>query len=153
MSYKHLKIEQGFTLLELVIVIAIMTLAAGIIIWSLAAFQSRQTAANAAAEIISALTLARAQTLNGLADQVHGIHFTANNFTAFVGSSFNNNDSNNKTTSFNGVTLNLNLVGGGSDIIFDRLTGGTSDTGVITVNSGNVVKTITILSSGLITLD
>lgn len=143
--------KKGFTLIEFLIVIAILALVAGAILWSLNSFRSRQAVKNTRGEIISALALVRARSLNGLNDKAHGVNFNNEQMTIFSGTTFSAGAPDNQVISLPLVSLSLNLAGGES-VVFDRLTGATTNTGTIVINSlsGNDTATVTILSTGLV---
>jgi len=50
------------------------------------------------------------------------------------------------------AVFNITLAGGGSDVIFNRLTGETSQNGVITLSSPSTaqIKTVTVYKTGVV---
>lgn len=143
--------KKGFTLIEFLIVVTILVVVAGVILWSLNSFRSRQAVKNTKSEIISALALARSRSLNGLDDKTHGVNFSSAQLTIFSGATFAAGAPGNQTVDLPLVSLSLNLAGGDS-VVFNRLTGSTVNAGkiVITSLSGQNTATITILSTGLV---
>lgn len=143
--------NRGFTLIELLIAVTILALIGGIVLLTLGNFRDRQAVKNAKSEIISALNLARTNSLNGLNDTVHGIHFDQTSFTFFSGASFVADNPENKAIDLPAVTVTASLTGG-DNVVFDRLTGTTINDGTIVITSINAgeVATVTVLTSGLV---
>ncbi len=82
----------------------------------------------------------------------YGVHFTDSKVTLFAGSSYVPDDTNNRdfTVNASDSTLSVNLTGGGSDVIFQKLSGETVDDGTVTLSSTLRTKTVTIYKTGLI---
>lgn len=146
MSFKMNR--RGFTIIELLVVLAIISLIAGLTLSSLTTFRSRRAVKNAAAEIVSALTLARSRTLNGLNDTVHGVYFATSSLVIFSGGIFNPNDPSNQAINLIPAGLAISLTNGQS-VIFNRRSGVTNNVGTITITNGQASQVVTILGSGL----
>ncbi|MFA5933885.1 MAG: prepilin-type N-terminal cleavage/methylation domain-containing protein [Candidatus Paceibacterota bacterium] len=153
-SYK-LQVKKGFTLIETMIVLAIIAILAGIIISSLSSFRNGQVLKNTAGEVLSILAKARSQTLSSNNSSQYGVHVLSDSITFFTGASYVFGAAGNQVTTLDPLATisSVTLAGGGSDIIFDRLTGATSQSGTLVISlvsdsAKNI--TITIPATGII---
>ncbi|MGH7141547.1 MAG: pilus assembly FimT family protein [Minisyncoccia bacterium] len=149
-------LSRGVTLVELLVVIALMALLATIASAVLGGFTTAQTLAADAAAASSLLEQAHTDALTGASGEPHGVHFdsSAGTLTSFAGSSYTPDDPQNVVYSLYGgiVIHSITLAGGGSDVVFDQLTGDTSENGsvVLAVSSdASRQKTIQISSVGV----
>ena len=150
-------INKGFTLFEMIIVISFIILLAMIAIPSLSSFRKEQALKNTTDDIISLLDKAQSDTQISKNSTTYGVHFETNRAVYFVGSSFSEPNANNIQIDFDS-TVNipsggLSLNGGGSDVVFARLTGDTIGYGTIIVSlvsDATKQKTITINKTGII---
>ncbi|MCX6701946.1 MAG: prepilin-type N-terminal cleavage/methylation domain-containing protein [Candidatus Zambryskibacteria bacterium] len=144
----------GFTLIETLISLAI------IMSLSVIGFQSFQNVNNSEAlnkdisQIISVLRQARSLTLDSKNADQYGVHFENSQVVLFEGTTYISSDINNVKTSLNNRVRISSIVlsGGGSDIIFEQLTGKTSQDGNITlslINNPSNIKRITVYKTGL----
>ncbi len=143
------------SLITILAIIAVMGLLVAIIVPSLTNSRQRQSLNGSTDDIVSLLVTARSQTLSSYNSRNYGVHFTSTSITLFTGPTYNVNATDNIVKTLDtGVSLStISLTGGGSDVIFDRLKGSTSQYGTIVVQvSGSVayLKTITISSTGLV---
>lgn len=154
--------NKAFTLLELLIVISIIGILVALIIPSLSKFRSQQTLNNTAEEIVSLLNEARSSTLASKNLMNYGVHFETNKAILFSGVSFVDN-SNNKELDFDlnvsiPISGGINLINGGVDVVFNRLTGETftDESGTIMIQIANDItsqKTININKLGIISVN
>lgn len=146
--------RSGFTLIEVLVAISISLL---IISVSFSVFSSfnRDRAMDVGREnIVSMLKIARSNTLASKDDDVYGIHFASSTVTLFKGSNYVSSDSNNIVHTFpRFIEISvIDLIGGGSDVIFNRLTGETNQYGTTTlrlISNPTVTIDITIKNTGL----
>ena len=153
MSFHNFKKNNGFTLLELVIVIAILVILSGIIVGTFVIFNQTAGVSKDAELVLETLRLARSQTLAPKNETQYGVHFSPTSITLFSGSTYSPAASGNQIFSLHaGDSLSVNLVSGGDDVVFDRLTGATPDAGTTTITVANSAasKSVTIYSTGLI---
>jgi prepilin-type N-terminal cleavage/methylation domain-containing protein len=150
--------QTGFTLVEILVVLAIIALLAGIIMPSLSGFHNQQALRNTTEDMLSLLNEARSDTLGSLNATDYSVLIQSNQATYFIGDTFSSTDPSNKTITFDQAvavspTTGINLNGGGTTVTFDRLTGGTSEYGTIIiglVSDPTQQKMITISQTGLI---
>ena len=150
--------KSGFTLVEILVVIALLVLIGGIIIGSLGQINRREALAKETANLVSLLNQARALTLASKNSSEYGLHLAVAQVTLFRGLNYDASASTNEVTSLNPlITIaSYTLTGGGSNIIFDRLTGTTAESGTITlalVADVAVTKTITVSVTGVVEIN
>lgn len=145
--------NKGFTLFEVLIVIAIMLLLTTLSITGLHSFSSRSNHTSAAHTILGALEEAQARTLACDGDTAYGVHFEPTQVVIFQGTSYTAGAPENDIRQLPARTTISNLsIGGGNDVFFTRLNGSTSSTGTVTVAliaDTNINRVITIYESGL----
>ncbi len=122
------KINKGITIIEIVIVIAIIGALSAIIFPSLSKFRQEQALKNTTADIISLLNKAKSDADSLTIATDYSVHFESGRAVYFIGTSFTEpNATNKEVTLDSSVTIpasgGINLNGGGSDVTFTRLTG------------------------------
>lgn len=142
-------IASGFTMVELLVVIALMGILVGLSIPFYQSFQVSSQLDNTSFEIIQTLRLAQANAISGENEETFGIHFEQQRYTLFQGDIYNSNDSSNEINDIPG-TLNISTTFG-QDIIFSRIKGEASVAGTVTISSNtNESKVIKINAKGSI---
>lgn len=146
--------ERGFTIFEIAIVIAIMGILTGFILSAFSNVSSKKALDGAADDIVSTLAEARAETLSSQGGAQYGVNFSSSQFTLFKGSSYASGASTNVATTLNSAVgiRNISLAGGGSSVVFDRLTGATENAGTLEVYLLAATTTslrITVSATGL----
>jgi type II secretory pathway pseudopilin PulG len=143
--------QSGRSIIEILVIVAIVGILVAIVALPFSRFRSTQALENTTNTIVSVLDQARARTLAGVNDTNYGVHVESGAITLFEGNSYSSGASGNEVYVFESpVTLgSVTVNGGGSDIVFDRLKGTTSDHGTIVVTiSGVGTRTITITATG-----
>ena len=149
-----LKNNAGVSFLEIMIVIAILGIIAVLVINPFTGFRNSQTLSGTTEEILSALQQARVKTLTAEGGSQYGVHFSNNQVVVFTGVTYNASSPSNQNISLNSILTisSIDLTGGGADIIFQKLTGATSQNGTVVVRLNSDMtqtKTITINSNGI----
>lgn len=149
--------KSGFTLIEVLVVMVIVGVIAGLILGSLSKYRFEQTLRVEALSIVSIINDARYKTLASLNSSQYGIHINNNSVVSFSGSSYNqNNQSNFVHTLPDGLEIVNISISGGSDIIFERLNGKTTNVGsfkLVVKNNNSKSRTINISATGLVSLN
>ena len=150
--------NSGISILELLMALAILAIVVSFIILNLTKFRNEQALQNTTSDIISLVNEARTKTISSVNSTTYGVHFEASRAVLFAGSSFTEPNSNNKQVDINSavsipVSGGINLNGGGSDVIFTRISGDTTNYGTIIVrlvSDATRQKTITINKTGIV---
>ena len=142
----------GFTFIETLIGLAIILIVATIFASSLSVFKESGQLDESQSRTIGMLRDARNRTLASEANSSYGVHFEATKIATFRGSAYNPSDSLNEYYILPSlITIsNISLVGG-SDVLFQRLSGTTTNSGNVTIQSKNNAsrtRTITIYRTG-----
>lgn len=146
---------KGFTLVELILVIAIMAILAALTIPAMGQFANRTQIDATTDEIISALRFAQAKAMAVEQDSKFGVYFDNANqkFYIFRGLNFGDNPSENIEYSYPN-TINLVQAFTNNQADFEKLFGTTIDTGNITItNNIGQTKIISISTEGKIELE
>lgn len=143
---------RGFSLIEILIVVAIISSLASAVVFSIVSFRVQIDLNTTSQNILNVLRIARAKTLASEGASRYGVHFESGTFVLFKGASYNPFASDNEPhpLSANLEIANI-LISGGSEVIFDRLTGGTSNIGSVQLRQISDIaknKTIVIELSG-----
>lgn len=146
--------KKGFTALELLMVVSIMAILATIIISPFAAFRNSKVLDTASEETLAVLSEARGDTLSAKAGYQYGVHFEVAQIVLYRGATYSSSDANNKVIVLDSAleVSSITLAGGGADVLFDRLTGKTSQSGTVVIRVKNDItksRTITIVGTGI----
>ncbi|PCI29213.1 hypothetical protein COB55_02610 [Candidatus Wolfebacteria bacterium] len=140
----------GFTIIELLVVVAIVGILSAVMVASFSSvFDSRSLELDTAS-VTSMLEEARIRTVAAQDREAHGVYFASTTATLFA-DTYSESDPDNEVITFaNGVSLNTNLTGGGSTVLFNRITGATGNNGTVTLSNAATSSVITIQATGLI---
>ncbi len=145
--------QSAFTLIELLVSLTIIIILALIMFSAYSGLRPHNDVDADTQAIISELNLARSRTLASTNSSSFGVHLQTDRVILFQGTTFNSNDSNNVTLllSSRDKIATIALVGSAVDVVFDRLSGTTSQSGTLVVQSRSASsenETIYIQSSG-----
>jgi len=148
--------KNGFTLVELVTVIAIISILMTIGVPSYRTYQKRIELDQQAEQIISILRQAQNQSMTLLHNQNFGVHFEGDKFVLFEGETYSSSDSDNMTYNLPSTLqiYDISLAGGGQDVVFSKLRGTTEQEGslkVKTLTDPSIYQEISISSEGVVT--
>jgi prepilin-type N-terminal cleavage/methylation domain-containing protein len=146
--------QRGLSVVELLVVIGILSLLSVLTFETFNKLNSTKAIETDALRILLELQEARSLTVSSKNADQYGVHFASSSITLFEGASFVSGSSTNITSKLNRAVIisSTTLSGGGLDVIFQRLTGETSQSGTVTLSlvaSSSVSKTITIYKTGL----
>ena len=142
----------AFTLVEILIVLAITTIIATISIASFVLFSKRE-ALDASAQALSAgLRDARTETLASVGGSQYGIAIDTDRFTFFQGSTYNPAATTNKVFTFSSYVRASSDI---STFVFQRVTGNSTASGTIDVyliSDPTIKRTIGVNATGLVSV-
>ncbi len=146
--------RKGFTLIEILIVIAILAVLVTIIVSTFSLFNKNEAIKKDTETVVEVLQQARSQTLSSKNGSQYGVHFGTSKITLFTGATYSAGASTNSDTTLasTDTIVTVTLTGGGNDIVFTRLTGETAQNGTVVVSSptSSRTKTVTIYKTGVI---
>ncbi len=155
MSKTHAFFKRGFTLLELIVVIAILGI---LFLTSLTVFQlftSQVNVNTTSQQMLSALQLSRSRTLASTNEMQHGVHFETTKYVLFEGTTYDSMDPNNQEFDLSGVEIYEINITGAPDVVFDRIRGTTTNNGNVKIRliaDNSRTETILVNSSGSLSL-
>lgn len=154
-SSKPLKPE-GFSLIEILIGVAILFLIAFLAIASFTTFRQQVEIDSSSQNILSILRLARSKTLASESEDNYGVHFQSDKYVLFKGAAYDSNDSSNREYILTDSEIySITLNGGGSDVIFNRIRGTTDEYGSVAIRlivDASKANTININSYGQVSV-
>lgn len=147
--------RKGFSLIELLAVIAIVAILAVLSYTTFFDTNKSQALEKDRDLVVATLERARALTLASSGGRQFGVRIESDKVVLFPGNVYNSGNAENKVEPLNRfVTIaSTSIAGGGSEIIFERLTGKTSKSGTIEVSLlSDPAKSyiITIFGTGVI---
>ncbi len=146
--------SRGYTLVEFLVVIAILVLIATLTFKTYISFKGSKTLEAAVSLVLAELKEARSLSINGKNGNEWGVHVASTSVTLFEGSTYNASASSNIVSAIDSsVQISaISLYGGSADVVFSRLKGTTQSTGTITLSlvaSTTQTKTVRIYATGL----
>lgn len=146
--------QAGFTVLEIVIAVAVVAIVASIVIGQATVFRRQAALSTESERLITLLAKARTDTLASLNSLNYGVYFAEDAVTIFNGESYvagaEGNEIINLDSSVEIIAINLS----GNQVVFERLTGA-SNAGTVTLaltNDNNQTREIIIAPSGISSL-
>lgn len=129
----------GITIMEILIAVAILSVISTGIIIPFSKWRESRTLDVNTEGIMSLLNEARQNTLSSKDGFQYGVNFESARAVLFRGTTFVEPDVNNKEMSISPVLeiSNIMLGGGATDVVFERLTGKTNNSGTITLRVKN----------------
>jgi prepilin-type N-terminal cleavage/methylation domain-containing protein len=159
-NYFKISKNKGISLLEILIVIAIIGILSAIIIPNLSRFQRQQALKNTTEDVVSLLNEARNNTISSKNSTTYGVYFLSDKAILFPGSSYTDSILNKQIDFDSSVwipeTGGINLNGGGDEIVFDRITGESANYGTITIqliSNPTTQKVISINQVGVVSVN
>jgi Tfp pilus assembly protein FimT len=146
---------KGFTIIEILIIIVVSITLLGLTLMSFNNLNASRALDGSTLLVVSVLNQARIQTLASKDNTQYGVHFDNSSAILFKGDTYSPVSSDNVVVNIHSQASisNINLTGGGSDVVFERLTGKTAQNGVITLslnsNPSNS-RTLSVYLTGLV---
>lgn len=140
--------KRGFTLIEALLVIGLLSLIAVLGIPFYQSFQTQSQLDSASLTILQALHTARIESLSGKNNTDHGVHIETHRIVSFIGSAYVPNDPQNFVVDLpNAITLSSAF---GPDVIFARRTGEAQQTGTVSLSALSTTHTFSIHEQGTV---
>lgn len=140
----------GFTLLEVVIVVAILALIGATALVSFSNSRRVRDLTTSGGNVLSVLRLAQSKALASEDNSQWGVKLETGQFILFRGTSFASATSTKSYSLPIAIEIaNINLSGGGQEVVFKKLTGTTDQSGTFDVRiSGSSANTFSITIDG-----
>jgi len=151
--------NNGFSLIEVLAVICIISIVLGIAVINGRNFNNSIELENTAKSIDAKIKLAKSYSIGARNGTNYGVHFEADKVVIFEGDTFDARALTNEAFVFSDkieINMPVSLAGGGSDLVFDRLIGSTSNFGSIemgVISEPSKIKQIIINSDGQTSLN
>ncbi len=150
--------NQGLTLLETLFAIGVLTLLFAFTLGPFGAIKDRKVLSDAAEKVEALLQEARTDTSSSLDASNYGVHFDTSSVTLFEGSIYSVSESTNKIVTLDSAVSisDISLSGGGSDVIFNRITGDTDNNGTVKISlvkDSSKSKIISIFPLGTVSIE
>ena len=150
--------KEGFTLSEVLLVVTLTVILLAFISSPLVSFYRSVVMQSATENVLAMFDEARKSTLSSLDSSQYGVHITSTSTTLFKGGTYLAGDPDNDVYELNTMIeiTSISLSGGGNDVVFERITGETSQSGTLTIspkNGSTTPRDITIHMSGLVEAD
>lgn len=138
--------KKGFTTLEIILTLAILAILFAMIPLYYQTSQVRADLNTQASMLVSNLRLLQSNATSGNTGGANAIHLEDTVYTNFSGSSYAGNDPTNFSTDLPPTIIieDINLNGGGEDVVFSSPDGHTDNFGSFSLRSEQINKTITI---------
>lgn len=148
MAYQTKYKKRGFTLVEVIVVIAIFAIFASISVFSYSGFKNRNVLNIATYDTIDAMRHAQGNAQKMKKDSKWGVKIFSTKVVIFKGNTYSSRDTNfDQNLDF---PKDVNITGS-SEIVFDKITGWTTNVGTTTVTGPEGNKQIFINAKGTIT--
>jgi len=146
--------SRGLTLIELLIFLALVVILSSIVFRVFRTLAQSKSLDGESSRIVAEFARARSLTLASKYADQYGIHIATTSITLFQGSSYSASSASNTvmTLSPSAQIASSSIAGGGSNVIFQRLTGGTTQSGTLQVSlkNGTSTKIIIIYKTGAV---
>lgn len=141
--------------MEILVVLTLVSLLAVFVINTFSVLNQSQALSKNADMVATTLRQARSLTLASKGGNQYGVHIEATRVVLFQGPTYTVNASSNVSYALNRYVniSSINLVGSGSEVIFDRLTGDTTESGTVTlslISTPASTRVVSISGTGLI---
>ena len=149
---------RGFTLIEIIVALAIFGLILTMVWTGFATFSTMQKLDRIGEETITLLRKAREKTVAGEGGFAYGIRVEEYRFILFRAPTYVEGNPTNEilALSSNFFVSAYSFQGGGSEIVFQKFTGGTGSFGTLTIqkrNDSTVQKIFRIYETGIVKIE
>ncbi len=145
---------KGFTLIEILLALGILAIISILGVMSLSNVNKDRALVVETERVLSLISKARSFTLSAKNGGAYGVHFETQKAVLFKGPTYTSGIVTNEIQAINAeVKISaISLVGGGTEVLFSKLTGATTQTGTITLSSvrnSSQTKTVIIVGTGI----
>lgn len=142
------------TIIEMLIVLAVLGIIISVIIPQFAKTRENQVLKNGVADLLSSIDKARVETLSSLNSSEYGVHFQSDKIIIFKGKVFSAGAVDNENISITTPAIITNVTlgdvsGTSGDVYFNRLSGSPNTTGTVALSTTNYSKIVTISATGV----
>ena len=151
------KNKKGFSLIETLAVVAIGGILVSVVLFSFSSFRNSKIIDVSADQVLSVINEARVKAVSSEDYSRFGVYFENGRIVFFKGDIFTESNLSNIETAFSPLVeiSDISLNGGGSNIIFQKLTGKTGNYGSLRIrlkSDNSKYKTISVKSTGVVNL-
>lgn len=136
--------KKGFTLLEIIIVLAILLVIGTIVFANLSNFKNKQVINGATADLNSFIYKAKSLTLESFESSQYGVRFEPNEVYIFKGSSYTGSNIIDTVVMPEGLTVETGTITVPGDVVYERLTGDPSVRGSVVLKFSSYSSEIII---------
>ena len=148
------KSDKGFTFIELLLVLAILSLITTVVMNTFVDYRKNQSLQKDTETVTEVLERARIETISSQNAMQYGVHIANDKITLFTGPTYSSGDPLNRDFALapTDTIVTISLTGGGSEVVFSRLSGETNQSGTVVLSSPSIskTKTVTIYKTGLV---
>ena len=130
-TFYKLRSRRGLTLIEIVVVIAIVAIVATLIFGAFSRYRNSQAVDVNSRKVLTALEEARSNTLDSLEGSQYGVRFHSDKAEVFKGGTYSSANVVREYELDDPVVVEEISIGGGSDVIFERLSGKAVNSGFL----------------------
>jgi len=135
MNTLNKKMSQGFSVIEILVVVAIVLALSAVSLLSLSAMRDRLMLNDARSSLAFHLEESKAKAVAGTGGEPHGIYFTDDSYVQFTGSEYDPEDASNiEHTLRPGLTLSTDILSADKVIIFSRIIGSVGNSVTLTIS-------------------
>ena len=154
-----IKKDDGFTIIEIMIVIAILTILFTVVVFDFVLTQKRTDLNNGVQEFVTTLKFAQSRAISSDTNSQYGVYLNTavspNQYVVFKGLDYASRDTSYDQNYFLPANIEFYAIslGGGSEVVFNKLTGSTVQQGSVSLRDRIDVtqnKTIYVSNSGTI---
>ena len=146
--------NKGITLIEILVVLAILVIIIGVTLPSFQNMRENQIFKTTLSEVMSTINKARGESMSSVNSLEYGVHFESDQVVIFSGTVYSAGAADNVITEVTSPASisDISISGGGSDLYFDRLSGAPNNTAEITVSTPNLSDVIEISGTGIVSI-
>lgn len=150
--------KSGLSLIEILVGVAIIGILAAVVFGNFGNYRASQALQNSGEGVLALLNEARGRTLSSEDSSQYGAHLESSRAVLFAGADYVAGAAGNREFRFDPAVeiVSINLTGGGADVVFQRLTGATSQDGTFILRvkaEPSKAKTFTIEKTGIISVN